>query len=170
MLGDARALAARQRLQQAGDDEHALHVVERAAADRKPRVAAGGDAIELRLQRLGQVQPLDLGARDHHRADLALVEAEDVAHHLVLLGLDHARLAPLFELGRDLLLGHADPRRLAAQPEQPQHRVRDADSSTTKGLVAVDSHIIGRAASRATGSGYICPMRLGTSSPKMIVK
>jgi hypothetical protein len=35
-------------------------------------------------------EPDDLGARDHHRADLPIVEAEDVAHHLVLVRLDHA--------------------------------------------------------------------------------
>ena len=45
-----------------------------------------------------------------------------------------------------------------------------ADSSLTKGLAAKHSAFIGRATSRATASGYIWPTRLGTSSPKMIVR
>ena len=45
-----------------------------------------------------------------------------------------------------------------------------APSSQTKGRVAVDSQFIGRATSRAMVSGYIWPRRLGTSSPKMMVR
>ncbi len=45
-----------------------------------------------------------------------------------------------------------------------------APSSATKGRVASDSPFIGGATSRATVSGYIWPSRLGTSSPKMIVR
>ena len=45
-----------------------------------------------------------------------------------------------------------------------------APSSLTKGRVAADSQFIGAATRRATVSGNICPMRLGTSSPKMIVR
>ncbi len=134
MVGDARPFAARQRLQQAGHDEHALDVVERATAHRKPTVAAGGDELELRFQRLGHVEPLDLGARDHHGADLAVVEPEDVAHHLVLLRLDDPGFAPLFELCRDLFLGDAGPRRLAAQPEQAQHGMRGRRQQHHEGL------------------------------------
>ena len=44
------------------------------------------------------------------------------------------------------------------------------DSSLTKGRAISESHSIGCAASRATVSGYICPIRLGTNSPKMIVR
>ena len=43
------------------------------------------------------------------------------------------------------------------------------DSSTTSGRVAADSHCIGGATIAATVSGNIWPMRLGTSSPKMMV-
>ena len=63
------------------------------------------------------VEPDDLAARDHHRADLAVVEAKDVAHHLVLLRLDHAGVEPFLEAGGDLLLGDAAVGR-AAHAEQ----------------------------------------------------
>ena len=50
-------------------------------------------------------------------------------------------------------------------------RVRvDTDRSTTKGLVAIASQLIGRATRRAKVSGYDCPMRLGTSSPTTMEK
>ena len=42
-------------------------------------------------------------------------------------------------------------------------------SRATKGRVAVDNQFMGRATRRASDSGYICPSRLGTSSPKMMV-
>ena len=45
-----------------------------------------------------------------------------------------------------------------------------ADSSHTNGRVALDSHSIGRATWRASVSGNIWPSRLGTSSPKMMVR
>ena len=45
-----------------------------------------------------------------------------------------------------------------------------ADSSRTKGRAARLSSAIGRATSRATVSGYIWPMRLGTSSPNTMVR
>ena len=104
-LGDVGRLAARQRCHQAVQAEHADHIVERAAAHGQPRVAAVVDTSEQCIDGLVELEPLDLGARDHHRADLPLVEAEDVAHHLVLLALDDAGVDALFQAGRDLLLG-----------------------------------------------------------------
>ena len=44
------------------------------------------------------------------------------------------------------------------------------DSSNTKGRATKAVHCMGRDTQRATNSGYICPIRLGTSSPKMMVK
>ena len=44
------------------------------------------------------------------------------------------------------------------------------ESSLTNGRAISDSHSIGRATRRATVSGYIRPSRLGTSSPKMMVR
>ena len=44
------------------------------------------------------------------------------------------------------------------------------DSARTNGRAPIDSHSMGRATTRATRSGYICPMRLGTNSPKIIVR
>ena len=43
------------------------------------------------------------------------------------------------------------------------------DKSLTNGLAAMANHSMGRATQRATDSGCSCPMRLGTSSPKIIV-
>ena len=45
-----------------------------------------------------------------------------------------------------------------------------AVNNQTNGRTAEDSRSIGRATSTATRSGYIWPSRLGTSSPKMMVK
>jgi len=45
-----------------------------------------------------------------------------------------------------------------------------APSSHTNGRAAADIQFIGRATSRASTSGYIWPSRLGTSSPKMMVR
>ena len=42
-------------------------------------------------------------------------------------------------------------------------------SSLTNGLATLASHVMGRAITRATASGYSSPMRLGTSSPKISV-
>jgi hypothetical protein len=81
------------------------------------------DQAEYLVGRGGHVEPDDLGARDHHRADLPVVEAEHVAHHRVLLGLDDAGVQPFFEARSDLFFGDA-----AARPvmdaEQFQRRVR----------------------------------------------
>ena len=87
------------------------------------------------VRRRRRLEPDDLGARNHHRADLAVVEAEHVAHHLVLLRLDHAGVEPFFEAGGDLLLGHAavgraahaEQRSIASvhHGQQPDERPRD---------------------------------------------
>ena len=44
------------------------------------------------------------------------------------------------------------------------------ERSLTNGRAPIESHSIGRATTRATDSGYIRPMRLGTSSPKMMLR
>ena len=43
-------------------------------------------------------------------------------------------------------------------------------SRRTNGRVTFDRTSIGRATTRATASGYIWPIRFGTSSPKTIVR
>ena len=70
--------------------DHAEHVVQAAAAHRIARVLVVGDDAQHVVERRVDVEPDDLGARNHHRADLPVVEPEHVAHHLVLLRLDHA--------------------------------------------------------------------------------
>ena len=46
----------------------------------------------------------------------------------------------------------------------------DSESSRTNGFVAIASHSIGRATSRASASGWLWPSRLGTSSPTTMEK
>jgi hypothetical protein len=161
-------LAARQRRQQALRAEHAEHVVQPAAAHRIARVPVLGDDGQHLLERGPRVQPDDLGARDHHRADLPVVEAEHVAHHLVLLRLDHAGIHALLQLAAisSSVTAREGPPRCPAAAAPRWCEAEQGDQRPC----AVDSQFIGRATSRATVSGYICPSRLGTSSPKMMVR
>ena len=46
----------------------------------------------------------------------------------------------------------------------------EADRSFTKGLASIESQSSGLATTRAIASGFICPMRLGTSSPSTMEK
>ena len=64
-------------------------------AERALRPAGGAAGLE-RVARLGGVQPGDVAARDHHRAHLPVIEPEHVAHHLVLVCLDHAGVQAFF--------------------------------------------------------------------------
>jgi hypothetical protein len=74
-----------------------------------------------------------LGPRHHHRADLPVVEAEHVAHHLVLLGLDDAGVHALFQAGGDLLFRHGAGR-AARQPQQLQDGLRAGRQQRHEGL------------------------------------
>ncbi len=119
-VGQVGRLAARHRRQQALRRDHAQHFGQAAATDRVARVLVGGHQRQRFGQRCVDVEPGDLGARHHHRADLAVVEAKHVAHHLVLLLLDHAGVQALLEAGGNFLFGDAavGP---AANAEQAQH-------------------------------------------------
>ncbi len=55
-------------------------------------------------------------------------------------------------------------------PNSPRVASVDHDSTLTKGRAASEIHSIGVATLRATVSGNSWPRRLGTSSPKMIVR
>ncbi len=120
LFGEHRHAALGQRLEQALGRDHADDVVQAAAADRVARVRLFGDdrAQHLGDRRVG-IEPADFGARNHHRADLAVVEAEHVAHHLVLLRLDHAGVQPFFQAGGDLFFRDG-PVRVAPDADQPQ--------------------------------------------------
>ncbi len=77
---------------------------------------------EVVVERTLQVEVDDVGARDHQRAEQAFVEAEDVAHHLVFLALDHASLGAFFQQGADFLFGE-DRGGLLAFAHHPQQAV-----------------------------------------------
>ena len=127
--------AQRQQLRHA-DDAH--HVVQRAAAHRIP----GMDLVAHRVGRhllqglrdgVGGLQPLDVGARHHQRAEPPVVEVEHVAHHLVLVHLDHAGVDALLQAGRDLLLGHRAGR-VQVDAQQLERRGGGARQQQHEGL------------------------------------
>ena len=103
-----------------GDD--AEHVVEPAPAHRIARVLGVADDAQHVVGGARRFEPDDLAARDHHRVDLAIVEAKHVAHHLVLLRLDHAGVEPFLEAGGDLFLGDAAVGTVS-QADERQRRV-----------------------------------------------
>ena len=79
----------------------------------EPAVADGQDVVRLVAQLLpGDLGPVleievhHLGPRRQHRADVAVVEVQDVADHLVLGVEEHALFGPLLEHHPDLLGGH----------------------------------------------------------------
>ncbi len=74
----------------------------------------------------------DIGAGNHQRTDLAIIEAEDIAHHVVLLALDHAGLGTFFEHGLDFFLGDA-LRFLLALTHQAQDGVGGEGEQTLEG-------------------------------------
>jgi hypothetical protein len=73
-------------------------------------------------KRVLHVQRHHVCARHHERADLPVVQAEHVAHHLVLVRLDHARARALGQHGVDLVLGHGGGVLLHAQQAQQRPR------------------------------------------------
>ena len=68
-------------------------------------MAAALRRIERCGQRRGRVEPEHVGARHHDRGQRPVVEQKDVAHHLVLVGLDDAGAHALLQAGVDLGLG-----------------------------------------------------------------
>ena len=93
-------------VQQALRAHDAQHLVQPAAADRIARMAVLAHHRQRLLHRLGGIQPRDITTRDHHRADLPVIQPEHVAHHLVLMLLDHAGVHAFFQAGGDLFFGH----------------------------------------------------------------
>ena len=55
---------------------------------------------------VGGLQPGNVGARQHHGGEVAVVQVEDVAHHLVFVFFDDAGVHALFQAGGDFGLGH----------------------------------------------------------------
>jgi hypothetical protein len=143
----------------------------------RPRVHAAAHDREARvvdssmrpgsLPRLVDVQAHHVGARHHQRADLAVVQAEHVAHHGVLVRLDHAGAGALGQRRGFLPRSPALPWSLHAQ--QAQQRLVEPDSSARRAWwpwPAVD----GARHQAGHGLGVDWPRRLGTSSPSTMEK
>jgi hypothetical protein len=109
-----------QDLARGGNAEHGLGA---ALADREAAVLGALDLLQVDLERILDVEVDDVGARDHQRGDLPIVQAEHIAHHLVFMALDDAGVRPFGQHGLDVFFGH---RRLGvvANPEQAQHQHR----------------------------------------------
>ena len=172
VLGESRPLAARQRLQQAcAATSTPMHVVQAAAAHRVARCgrcaacaraccSSGAPASSQTISARGIIiEPI---CRSSRRNTLRTIWCSCAS--ITPASTPSSRLAAI---SSSVTLRDG----AAADAQQAQHGLgAGADSSQTNGRVAVDSQFIGRATSRATVSGYIWPRRLGTSSPKMMVR
>ena len=104
----------------AGLDD-ADHVVDRAFADRQPRMLRFHQHLLGRRLVPFEVQPVDLGARRHDGAHGAVAEPHDAGDHAALVGFDGAVMLGLGDQHLDLLVGDLFLA-LAVLAEQPQNR------------------------------------------------
>ena len=79
--------------------------------------------LDVLFRGLANIHEDQIGAWNHQRAELTIVQAEDIAYHLVLMLLDNPRLRALFQHGVDLLLGDTRVARLA-DTQDAQNGVR----------------------------------------------
>ncbi|MNN49975.1 hypothetical protein D3C81_1645370 [compost metagenome] len=104
-----------------------------AAAHRREAGVVGFlDTAQVFFQRRIHVQVDDVAARHHQRSQLAVVEAEHVAHHGVLVLLDHARLGAFDQQRVDFFLGHAGAA-VGLGAEQAQHQPGGARQQLDEG-------------------------------------
>ena len=101
----------------------AEHLIQPAPHQREARESRFADAPQVFLRRQVEVETDHFGARHHQRADPPVVETEQVAHHGVLLQLDHAGAGAFGEHGVDLVLGHRR-RRIFRDAQHAQQRMR----------------------------------------------
>ena len=119
-------LAGHHPFQQVLGMDDALDRIDIAVADGEARVAAAGNATANLLEVGGKVEPDDVDARRHDRADRPVGQPQHAIDHVPLGGLEDAGVGPLLDHRLDFLLGD---RRLAVtgKTEDPQHRLaRDA--------------------------------------------
>jgi hypothetical protein len=86
--------------------EHAQQVFKAAAGDGKARVVVLFDQCQVLFKAGRDVQAHHIGARHHQRGDLAVVQAEQVAHHGVFVLFDGTRRGAFGQHGMDFILGH----------------------------------------------------------------
>ena len=83
------------RLEQVFGVEEPDHRVDLLAAGEHQPTPLLNDLAPQRLRGVGEIDPLDVGARCHERTHQAVAEAEDPLDDLVLLRLHDAALGPL---------------------------------------------------------------------------
>ena len=104
------------------DLDDADHMLRAALDHGKARIVAVVDLAAVLLLAVGEVEPFDLGARRHHRADATVAEAEHHLHDRRLGRLEMPGGRGLAQHQGDLFLG--DGRRLARPDRhEPQHEV-----------------------------------------------
>ena len=120
MLAWIEHAAGKDRRQHVACLDDADHDVDAAIAGRQARMLglhqqfADGALIGL------QIDPVDLGARRHHRAHGAVAKPHDAGNHAPLVGFDGAVMLGLGNQHLDLLVGHL-LFAFAALAEQPQY-------------------------------------------------
>ena len=147
---------------------HAGQPVEVAAGGGVERVGFPADQLADLCGRHGGVYPCDFAAVRHDRTHLAVAEREYAADDLLFDDLHLSVFGSLLNDRLDLLLGDLALRIPYSEQAGDSSMLRE--SSHTKGDVTLASTCIGRATSMATRSALFMPMRLGTSSPKTIVR
>ena len=151
--------------EQVPDVHEADDVVVRAADD---RVAASAALLDDELDRLVDrhrgVQEVDLGARHHHLAQLALAGLEDVVDELPLLASEG--LVGGDDVAQLLLGDRARAGRLGSPPSSRTTTLVERDSSQITGRVIRASRSSVGAASSAMPSARCSASRLGASSPR----
>ena len=126
-------LATREPPEEILDVEDADDVVGRTLVDRDPRVAHLRDALEHLAGSGIDVDPDDVGPRDHDLAHRFLREAEDRRDHPLLALLEHALGLPGLDEGLDLLLGDLH-RALRVRAERARQDARQQEQHADEGL------------------------------------
>ena len=110
------------RLAEIGERDHAEQRVELLAGDQEARVAAGLRLLPQRLDRIFDVEPDHVLARDHDRADLAVGERQHALDQAALGGEEHAGARAFRHQRAYVVFGHCRLRRRRDR-QNPQDRV-----------------------------------------------
>ena len=131
--------------------DHAHDVLDTPLHHREAGVVGLFDAVEVVGKRIVHVQKHDVGARHHERANLAVVQAEHVAHHGVLVRLDHTGRGAFDQHGVDLFFG--DRRAFGFfHPHGAQQTACGGRQEPHKGLGRHSQHVDG--SGHQTGKGF----------------
>ncbi len=119
---DVERLVRQQARQQPFGVQQSNDVIHIAVADRQARKFTRFYFSPNLGFRVVQIDPVDFGARRHDRPGVAVAQAEDAGHHLLLAFVEHPGLDALLHHGLDFFLG--DGRILGfAHAQQEQHQI-----------------------------------------------